>query len=70
MTHDDFAILWNAEMQSVGLQRAFIDAQVVMGTVGDPGGIGAPLLTFCCQHRENTCLFSGAESSMAVDHPK
>ena len=65
-----YHILRNTEMQLVCLQRAFVDAQVVMGAVSDPGGIGASFLTFCCQHRENVSLFSGAEPPVTVDYPK
>ena len=70
VTHDDSAILRNAETQFVGLQRTFVDTQVVMGAVSDSGGIGAPLLTFCCQYRENMGLFPGTEPSVTVNHPK
>ena len=70
MTHDDSAILRNTETQSVGFQRAFVDTQVIMGAVSNPGGIGSTLLAFCCQNRENTSLFPGTEPPVTVDHPK
>ena len=47
MSHDDLAILRNTEMQPVGFQRALIDTQMIVGAVGDPGGIGAAFFTLC-----------------------
>ena len=70
MAHDDSAILRNTETQPVGLQRAFIDAQVGMGAVSDPGGVSSPFLTFCCQYREDVSLLPRTEPPVTVDHPK
>ena len=47
MSHDDLAILRDAETQPVGFQRALIDTQMIVGTVGNPSGIGAAFFTLC-----------------------
>lgn len=45
MSHDDTAVARNTEAELVGRNRPFVDAQVAVGTVRDPGGISPSLLT-------------------------
>ena len=50
VAHDGLAVLRNTETQPAGLQRAFIDAQVVMCAVSDPSGVSTPFFALCGQN--------------------
>ena len=47
MSHDDPAILRDVETQPVSFQRTLIDAQMIVGAVGNSCGVRTAFFTLC-----------------------